>query len=192
MLRLRTWARKLVYRAGICVSVAGIYSMSSDCIFWFLLRYRCSSLFSGKFSIQSCVPNISVSFLSSGSRIKLRFTSCTFLPYLVDVPMAEAFALKEGLLLAQHAGCNRLIVQSDCMEVVKTMATEDSRQIQVLLCMMSVILFGAGFRWSPSNIAAERQTRRCTSWLGEAWSQNSIVFGRWTPLVLFLSLRWTM
>jgi len=32
--------------------------------------------------------------------------SHTFLPYLVDVPMAEAFALKEGLLLAQHAGCN--------------------------------------------------------------------------------------
>jgi len=72
--------------------------------------------------------------------------SHTFLLYLVDAPMAKAFALKEGLLLAQHAGCNRLIVQSDCMEVVKTMATEDSRQIQVLLCMMSVILFGAGFR----------------------------------------------
>ena len=48
--------------------------------------------------------------------------SHTFLPYLVDAPMAVAFALKEGLLLAQHAGCNLLIVQSDCMEVVKTMA----------------------------------------------------------------------
>jgi len=36
--------------------------------------------------------------------------------------MAEAFALKEGLLLAQHAGCNQLIVQSDYMEVVETMA----------------------------------------------------------------------
>jgi hypothetical protein len=48
--------------------------------------------------------------------------SHTFLPYLVDAPMAEAFALKEGLLLAQHVGCNRLIVQSNCMEVVETMA----------------------------------------------------------------------
>jgi ribonuclease HI len=48
--------------------------------------------------------------------------SHTFLPYPVDAPMAEAFALKEGLLLAQHAGCNRLIVQSNCMEVVETMA----------------------------------------------------------------------
>jgi len=72
--------------------------------------------------------------------------SHTFLPYLVDAPMADAFALKEGLLLAQHAGCNLLIVQSDCMEVVKTMATEDSRQIQQLRCMMSVILFGVDFR----------------------------------------------
>ena len=48
--------------------------------------------------------------------------SHTFLPYLVDAPMLEGFALKEGLLLSQHAGCNRLIVQSDCMEVVQTMA----------------------------------------------------------------------
>jgi uncharacterized LabA/DUF88 family protein len=33
--------------------------------------------------------------------------------------MTEAFALKEGLMLAQHIGGNRLIVQSDCMEVVE-------------------------------------------------------------------------
>ena len=36
--------------------------------------------------------------------------------------MAEVFAVKEGLLLAQHAGYNRLIVLSDYMEVVETMA----------------------------------------------------------------------
>jgi ATP:corrinoid adenosyltransferase len=35
--------------------------------------------------------------------------------------MAEAYALKEGLMLAQHIGCNRLIIQSDCMEVVQIM-----------------------------------------------------------------------
>jgi len=34
--------------------------------------------------------------------------------------MVEAYALKEGLILAQHIGCNRLIIQSDCMEVVET------------------------------------------------------------------------
>ena len=34
--------------------------------------------------------------------------------------MAEAYALKEGLMLAQHIGCDRLIFESDCMEVVQT------------------------------------------------------------------------
>jgi len=47
--------------------------------------------------------------------------SNTFIPYLVDAPMAEAFALKEGLMLAQQIGGNRLFVQSDCLEVVETM-----------------------------------------------------------------------
>jgi hypothetical protein len=44
-----------------------------------------------------------------------------FVPHLVDAPMAEAYAMKEGLMLAQHIGCNRLIIQSDYMEVVDTM-----------------------------------------------------------------------
>lgn len=44
-----------------------------------------------------------------------------FVPHLIDAPMAEAYSLKEGLMLAQYIGCNRLIVQSDCMEVVQMM-----------------------------------------------------------------------
>ena len=47
--------------------------------------------------------------------------SSNFISHVGDVPMAEAYALKEGLMLAQHAGCNRMIVQSDCMEVVDIM-----------------------------------------------------------------------
>jgi ribonuclease HI len=47
--------------------------------------------------------------------------SNTFISFLVDAPMAEAFALKEGLMLAQYIRGNRLIVQTDCMEVVETM-----------------------------------------------------------------------
>ncbi|XBJ10683.1 hypothetical protein VPH35_015501 [Triticum aestivum] len=35
--------------------------------------------------------------------------------------MAEALALKFGLTLAQRAGCNRLIINSDNMEVIETM-----------------------------------------------------------------------
>ena len=45
----------------------------------------------------------------------------SFVPHLVDAPMAEAYALKEGLMLAQYIGCNRLIIQSNCMEVVQIM-----------------------------------------------------------------------
>jgi len=47
--------------------------------------------------------------------------SNNFLSHVVDAPMAEAYALKEDLMLAQHAGCNRVIIQSDCMEVVEIM-----------------------------------------------------------------------
>ena len=35
--------------------------------------------------------------------------------------MAEALALKFGLTLAQRAGCNRLIINSDNLEVIETM-----------------------------------------------------------------------
>jgi hypothetical protein len=42
-----------------------------------------------------------------------------YIPHLVDAPMVEAYALKEGLMLAQHIGGNHLIVQSDCMEEVE-------------------------------------------------------------------------
>ena len=41
--------------------------------------------------------------------------------YCVDVLMAEALALKFGLTLAQRAGCNRLIINSDNMKVIDTM-----------------------------------------------------------------------
>lgn len=45
----------------------------------------------------------------------------SFVLHLVDAQMAEAYALKEGLMLAQRIGCNKLIIQSDCMEVVQIM-----------------------------------------------------------------------
>jgi ribonuclease HI len=45
----------------------------------------------------------------------------SFTPHVIDATMVEAYALKEGLLLAQHVGENRIIIQSDCLEVVETM-----------------------------------------------------------------------
>jgi ribonuclease HI len=32
----------------------------------------------------------------------------SFVPHLIDAPMAEAYALKEGLMLAQHIGCKSI------------------------------------------------------------------------------------
>ena len=45
-----------------------------------------------------------------------------YISHVVDAPMAEAFALMDGLMLAQHIGGNRIIIQSDCMEVVEIMS----------------------------------------------------------------------
>ena len=39
---------------------------------------------------------------------------------MIDAPMAEAYAVKEGPLLAQNIGSNRLVIQADSMEVVET------------------------------------------------------------------------
>jgi ribonuclease HI len=44
-----------------------------------------------------------------------------YFEHVLDAPMAEALAHREGLGLASQVGCNRLMVQTDCMEVVETM-----------------------------------------------------------------------
>ncbi|KAI4980504.1 hypothetical protein ZWY2020_020989 [Hordeum vulgare] len=41
--------------------------------------------------------------------------------HCADVLMVEALALKFGLTLAQKAGCNRLIINSNNLEVIETM-----------------------------------------------------------------------
>jgi ribonuclease HI len=43
------------------------------------------------------------------------------LDHVLDALSAEMQALKQGLILAQSIGCNRIIITSDCMEVVDTM-----------------------------------------------------------------------
>jgi hypothetical protein len=52
---------------------------------------------------------------SSGAMV---VASNNFISHVVDAPMAKAYALKEGLMLAQHVGCNWVIVQSNYREVV--------------------------------------------------------------------------
>jgi ribonuclease HI len=70
----------------------------------------------------------------------------SYIPHLTDAQMAEAYAFKEGLMLAQHIGGNRLIIQSDCMEIVEVMKKGASQQTQLLQYMMNASLFGGGFQ----------------------------------------------
>jgi hypothetical protein len=43
------------------------------------------------------------------------------LDYVHDAPMAEAYALRNGIYLALYLGCSRVIVNSNCMDVIETM-----------------------------------------------------------------------
>jgi ribonuclease HI len=45
----------------------------------------------------------------------------TKLEFVLDVLSAEAHALKQGLILVQTMGCNRIIISSDCSDVIKIM-----------------------------------------------------------------------
>ena len=65
----------------------------------------------------------------------------SFVAHVIDAPMAEAYALKEGLLLAQQIGGNRLIIQSDCMEVEGTMKVV-SRQTRQHPSMTNATIYG--------------------------------------------------
>lgn len=42
-------------------------------------------------------------------------------PHVVDVAMAKATALRDGLLLAQQINSSRMESKSDCMKVITTM-----------------------------------------------------------------------
>lgn len=45
---------------------------------------------------------------------------CQF-QFVEDAATVEAMALRDGLALAESVGCNRIVVNSDCMEVIEVM-----------------------------------------------------------------------
>lgn len=47
--------------------------------------------------------------------------SCSNIPFVEDAATAEARGLKDGLILANNTGCNKLEIESDCMEVIDIM-----------------------------------------------------------------------
>lgn len=40
-----------------------------------------------------------------------------YLAHVVDAPMVQAYAFREGLMMAQHIGINNFIIQTDCLQV---------------------------------------------------------------------------
>jgi hypothetical protein len=48
-------------------------------------------------------------------------TSHSYIPHTIDAATTEAYALRDGLLLAQQIGCTRVEFQYDRMDVVNTM-----------------------------------------------------------------------
>uniref|UniRef100_A0ACD5UC07 Uncharacterized protein n=1 Tax=Avena sativa TaxID=4498 RepID=A0ACD5UC07_AVESA len=63
----------------------------------------------------------SLSVIAREQNGKFIFANCKELPFVADAFMAEAFALREGLSVAQFLGCNKVIIQSDNSLVVETM-----------------------------------------------------------------------
>jgi ribonuclease HI len=47
--------------------------------------------------------------------------SCRAIPFAADAAMAEAYALRDGLILAGQIGCYKVEVNSDCSEVIEVM-----------------------------------------------------------------------
>ena len=47
--------------------------------------------------------------------------SCSDIPFVEDAATAEARGLRDGLLLANEVGCNKIYVEADCLEVIEIM-----------------------------------------------------------------------
>jgi hypothetical protein len=54
-------------------------------------------------------------------RGKFVAAACTMILFVADSMMAEAYAPREGLCLAQHIGCKKIIIQSDNSQVIDIM-----------------------------------------------------------------------
>jgi ribonuclease HI len=51
--------------------------------------------------------------------------SVKYIPHVSSAPMAEAYAMEEGLALAASVGCNRIVAESDSSEVVQACKGEE-------------------------------------------------------------------
>lgn len=50
--------------------------------------------------------------------------TCSEIVQVLDATTAEAYALRDGLLLARRVACHNLIVQSDCLTIIDAMNSD--------------------------------------------------------------------
>jgi membrane protein YqaA with SNARE-associated domain len=84
---------------------------------------------------------------------------CKEIHFVADPFMAEAYALRDGLSLAQFLGGNKVIIQSDNMQVIETviMAASLPHLPQLFLMIAEFFLLGIGKFFL--SIVIERQIR---------------------------------
>jgi hypothetical protein len=58
--------------------------------------------------------------------MKIIVASYIFLPNIALAAVAEAMAMKEGLALANHNGCNNVIMESESLEPIQACTGEDA------------------------------------------------------------------
>ena len=82
--------------------------------------------------------------------------------------MAEALALKFGLSLAQRTGCNRIIINSDNMEVIETMNEGGRSSGAAAAIFDDCFHLACDFLFLDSSIVIEKQIKllmNLPSWL---------------------------
>jgi hypothetical protein len=102
------------------------------------------------------------------------------IPFVSDAPTAEALALRDGLLLAGQLGCNRLEVNSDCMEVIEAMHNGENclrpaAAIYEECNFLSRNFVDACFQHCPreANIVADYLARKAEGPMSTVWHRPS-------------------
>ncbi|KAE8781303.1 retrotransposon expressed [Hordeum vulgare] len=95
--------KKEVIRHGWQLPPAGLYKLNVDAVF---------SGDSGTGSTEAVLRDDRGTFIAG---------SCSGIPFAEDASSAVARALRDGLILASEVGMQKLVVESDCKEVIDTM-----------------------------------------------------------------------
>jgi hypothetical protein len=83
-------------------------------------RNDCKLNVDASFLVETCTGGATCAVIWDDRGLFVACSNCG-IPSISDAATAEARALRDGLLLASQAGCTKLIVKSDCIDVISTM-----------------------------------------------------------------------